>query len=173
MSDVTFTGTNAGNNGSFAFRSAVWVDQDGSFTTTDRASLDTNGGSGTFYITTGGTLAMSGSSNVTMDSGNLTITNTTITTVGNTAINSPAGAVLAHFTSAQGSGHTVNFTDTSYADGSFGAVSSWSWDFGDSGSSTSQNPSHTYSAAGTYSVTLTATTSGAKTSTCQIAVTVS
>ncbi|MDD1715708.1 MAG: PKD domain-containing protein, partial [Methanolinea sp.] len=31
----------------------------------------------------------------------------------------------------------------------------WSWDFGDGGSSTDQNPVHTYPVAGTYSVTLT------------------
>jgi gliding motility-associated-like protein len=30
----------------------------------------------------------------------------------------------------------------------------WTWHFGDGGSSTSQNPSHTYTAAGTYTVTL-------------------
>ena len=33
---------------------------------------------------------------------------------------------------------------------------SWSWTFGDGGTSTAQNPSHTYTAAGTYTVTLTA-----------------
>lgn len=32
----------------------------------------------------------------------------------------------------------------------------WSWSFGDSTASTAQNPSHTYSSAGTYTVTLTA-----------------
>ena len=32
----------------------------------------------------------------------------------------------------------------------------WSWSFGDGGTSTAQNPSHTYTAAGTYTVTLTA-----------------
>lgn len=173
MSGVTFTGSNVGNNGSFAFHSAIWVDQDGTFTTTDTASLDTNGGSGTFYVTTGGTLAMSGSSNVTMDSGSITITNATVTTVGNTQINSPAGGVLAHFTSAQGSGHAVTFTDTSYSDGTFGAVATWSWDFGDSSGSTAQSPSHAYASAGTYTVVLTVTTSGGATSTATISVVVS
>ena len=33
----------------------------------------------------------------------------------------------------------------------------WSWDFGDGNGSTAQNPSHTYAADGTYTVTLTAT----------------
>jgi PKD repeat protein len=47
---------------------------------------------------------------------------------------------------------TVDFTDLSA-----GNPTSWSWDFGDGGSSTQQNPSYTYNNAGTYTVTLTAT----------------
>ncbi len=46
----------------------------------------------------------------------------------------------------------VTFTDLST-----GNPTGWSWDFGDGGTSTAQNPSHTYNAAGTYTVTLTAT----------------
>jgi len=46
----------------------------------------------------------------------------------------------------------VNFTDEST-----NTPSAWSWDFGDgSPASTDQNPSHTYTDAGTYTVTLTA-----------------
>jgi PKD repeat protein len=45
----------------------------------------------------------------------------------------------------------VKFTDTST-----GRPNSWSWDFGDGATSTQQNPSHTYSIAGAYTVTLTA-----------------
>jgi PKD repeat protein len=45
---------------------------------------------------------------------------------------------------------TVDFTDQST-----GGPTSWSWDFGDTGSSSAQNPSHTYTAVGTYTVTLT------------------
>ncbi|HSL27084.1 MAG TPA: S8 family serine peptidase [Acidimicrobiia bacterium] len=47
------------------------------------------------------------------------------------------------------------FTDTS-TDGD-GTVVAWSWNFGDSGISSEQNPSHTFPAGGTYQVTLTAT----------------
>lgn len=50
---------------------------------------------------------------------------------------------------------TVDFTDQS-AD-SDGSISAWSWDFGDGVTSTAQNPSHTYNAGGTYTVTLTVT----------------
>jgi PKD repeat protein len=45
---------------------------------------------------------------------------------------------------------TVKFTDLSS-----GNISNWQWDFGDGAKSTSQNPSHTYSATGNYTVKLT------------------
>jgi gliding motility-associated-like protein len=44
---------------------------------------------------------------------------------------------------------TVNFNDLST-----GGATSWRWDFGDGGTSTLQNPSHTYTTLGTYSVKL-------------------
>ncbi|OQC68969.1 MAG: PKD domain protein [Euryarchaeota archaeon ADurb.Bin009] len=47
---------------------------------------------------------------------------------------------------------TVQFNDTSLR-----SPTSWTWDFGDGSTSTDQNPEHTYTAAGTYSVNLTAT----------------
>lgn len=50
---------------------------------------------------------------------------------------------------------TCDFTDTSTD--SDGTITSWSWAFGDEGTSTEQNPSHTYAAGGTYSVSLTVT----------------
>ena len=49
-------------------------------------------------------------------------------------------------------GQTVSFTDLS-TDG----PTSWAWDFGDTGTSTAQSPTHVYSTAGIYTVTLTAT----------------
>jgi len=50
---------------------------------------------------------------------------------------------------------TVNFTDQSTGD-----ITSWSWDFGDGATSTEQNPSHTYTDAGTYTVSLAVTGPG-------------
>lgn len=41
-----------------------------------------------------------------------------------------------------------------FIDSSIGA-SSWTWDFGDGGTSTQRNPAHTYAASGTYPVSLT------------------
>ena len=42
-----------------------------------------------------------------------------------------------------------------FAEQSAGGPTSWTWSFGDGASSTLQNPQHTYTQAGTYSVTLT------------------
>ncbi len=47
----------------------------------------------------------------------------------------------------------VNFTDTSRASNN-ATINSWNWDFGDSNSSTAQNPSHPYSPGGAYTVKL-------------------
>ncbi len=46
-------------------------------------------------------------------------------------------------------GGTVNFIDSTV-----NAISSWFWDFGDSNTSTIQNPTHSYSSTGLYTVTL-------------------
>ena len=45
----------------------------------------------------------------------------------------------------------------SFTDASTGSPTSWAWDFGDGHSAVVQNPSHSFEAAGTYTVTLTAT----------------
>lgn len=62
-------------------------------------------------------------------------------------------APVANFTGNPTSGVaplTVQFTDAST-----GTITSRSWNFGDGGTSTAQNPARTYSAAGVYTVTLT------------------
>ena len=50
----------------------------------------------------------------------------------------------------------INFTDLSVPNS--GNIISWAWDFGDGGTSTIQNPTHTYATAGTYNVLLIVTT---------------
>jgi PKD repeat protein len=66
-------------------------------------------------------------------------------------------APTASFSAAPTSGAPplpVQFTDTST-----GGPTAWTWTFGDGASSAAQNPNHTYSTAGTYSVTLTVSNS--------------
>lgn len=50
---------------------------------------------------------------------------------------------------------TCSFTSSSFDND--GSISGYSWDFGDGGTSTEPNPSHTYGAGGTYVVTHTVT----------------
>jgi aqualysin 1 len=79
----------------------------------------------------------------------------------------PAGeggntAPRADFT-ASCSGLTCDFTDTSTDPD--GTVTAWSWDFGDGQGATERNPSHTYAAGGSYTVTLTVTDDAGETGT--------
>jgi len=63
--------------------------------------------------------------------------------------------LLPDFTAEPPSGvnpHTVTFTDTSTG----AAPTAWLWAFGDGGTSTDQDPVHTYTTPGTYTVSLTA-----------------
>ncbi|MBK8610239.1 MAG: PKD domain-containing protein [Chitinophagaceae bacterium] len=66
-----------------------------------------------------------------------------------------SNGVTANFTNTAPTGCrlpvTINFTNTSTGPGTL----SYSWNFGDGGSSTAQNPTHTYTSAGSFTVTLT------------------
>jgi len=74
------------------------------------------------------------------------------------SLTSEAPKPVASFSATPTSGVaplTVQFTDASS-----GSPTAWSWDFGDgSAADTSQNPTHVYSSAGTFSVSLTAVNS--------------
>ena len=67
---------------------------------------------------------------------------------------------------------TVSFIGSNSYDPD-GTIASYSWNFGDGTSSTSTNPSHVYSAAGTYTATLTVTDNSGATSTASVVITVS
>lgn len=95
-----------------------------------------------------------------------------------TAVSDPAGwawtsavVPVANFTGTPLTGTaplSVAFTDTST-----NVPTSWAWTFGDGGTSTSQNPSHSYTTPGVYTVTLIATNgagSNTKTRTAYVAV---
>jgi len=74
--------------------------------------------------------------------------------------------VTALFSASPVSGEiplTAQFTDQSTS--TCGGVTAWSWNFGDGGTASVKNPSHTYQTAGTYDVTLTVTGPGGKTGT--------
>jgi PKD repeat protein len=82
------------------------------------------------------------------------------------------GTPSANFTFST-SGLTATFTDSSTDTG--GTIGTYAWTFGDGGTSTTKSPSHTYAAAGTYSVTETVTdsvnnTTSAKTSSVTVSV---
>jgi PKD repeat protein len=75
--------------------------------------------------------------------------------------NAPTAAPAANFTANTTSGAaplSVAFTSTST-----GSITGYSWNFGDGTASTSANPTHAYSAAGTYNVTLTVSGPGGTT----------
>jgi PKD repeat protein len=66
--------------------------------------------------------------------------------------------ITAEFSATPTSGNVpleVQFTDQST-----GEITSWVWDFGNGGTSSEQNPSHTYEAAGTYTVSFEVTGPG-------------
>ncbi|AKB34214.1 cell surface protein [Methanosarcina siciliae HI350] len=65
------------------------------------------------------------------------------------SLSSPVANFSAEITSGNAP-LTVNFTDQSA-----GSPTSWLWDLGDGENSTEQNPSHTYTSAGNYTVNLT------------------
>jgi len=78
---------------------------------------------------------------------------------------SPAIAPVASFTVAPACSTCKNsmlFTDTST-----NYPTSWSWNFGDGGASTLQNPQHYFAASGTYTVTLTVANTAGSNSTSQ------
>ena len=89
-----------------------------------------------------------GSYNVTLTvtSGSETkITSRLITVISTTALD----ASFTYGPDSPVEGQAVLFTDNS-----LGSPTSWLWDFGDGTTGTNQNPSHTYTNAGSYNVTL-------------------
>jgi len=76
------------------------------------------------------------------------------TTSKTVTVTAPNQAPTANFTSSC-SGLTRSFTSTSSDPD--GSIASYSWTFGDGATSTAQNPSRTYAAGGSYTVTLTVT----------------
>jgi PKD repeat protein len=96
---------------------------------------------------------------VTLEATNATGSNVATRTL---TVAAASGAPVAAFTFAPTSptvGRSVSFTDTST-----GSPTVWLWDFGDGTTSALQSPTHGYSAAGTFTVTLLATNSAGSSS---------
>ena len=68
------------------------------------------------------------------------------------------GVPSANFTANATNGSAP--MDVQFTDHSTNSPASWSWDFGDGTTSTEQNPAHTYTKPGVYTVSLTATNAG-------------
>ena len=146
-----FTSTSSDPDGSIA--SYSWTFGDGGTSTVQNPSHS---------------YAAAGSYTVTLTvTDNQGATNSVSHSVTVTAANQPPVAAFSSSCNAL----TCNFTSTSSDPD--GSIASYSWTFGDGGTSTAQNPSHTYAAGGTYTVTLRVTDNqGAQSTTTSKTVTV-
>ncbi|MFH0968470.1 MAG: PKD domain-containing protein [Methanobacteriota archaeon] len=110
----------------------------------------------------GGTDVVANPSHTYAIAGNYTVILTASSQTGGTSIEnkvgyisvSPSGSIDADFVGVPTSGTaplTVQFTDTST-----GSPTMWVWNFGDGSTDSVANPSHAYTSAGTYTVSLTA-----------------
>ncbi|MEO7088084.1 MAG: PKD domain-containing protein, partial [Bacteroidia bacterium] len=124
----------------------------------------------------GGSVSLSapaGAASYSWAPGGQTSQNITVTTPGtySVTITSPQGctevltdkvvqypAPVANFTYTIPSCVTADFTNTSTVANPY-VISGYSWNFGDGGTSTTTNPTHTYGASGTYNVKLIVTSS--------------
>src|SRR5437867_309098 len=146
-----FTNTSSDPDGSISANS--WSFDDGQ-TSTVASPSHSYSAAGTYTVTL----------TVTDNQG---ATNSVSHSVTVTAPNQPP---VASFTKSC-SGLTCGFTSTSSDPD--GSITVYSWTFGDGGTSTAQNPSHTYAAGGTYTVTLRVTDNqGAQSTTTSQSVTV-
>jgi C1A family cysteine protease/uncharacterized membrane protein len=150
-------------DGQFKYPRGIAVDSSGNVYVTDMYNhrVQKFSSTGTFLATWGSEGSDDGQfkypNGVTVDtSGNVYVADTENHRIQKFA---PASSnpPVANFAGAPTSGTaplTVTFTDSST-----GSPTSWNWNFGDGSTSTAKNPSHTYTSAGTYTVSLNATNS--------------
>jgi PKD repeat protein len=151
---ASFTGTAHGGTAPYSYS---WNFGDGTTSTTQNPS-HTYSTAGTFTAT----LTVTDSSSPAK----------TATSTVSVAVNAVGNPLAATTTAVPTSGQvplTVAFTGTATGGN---PPYSYSWNFGDGSTSTSQNPSHTYNTAGTYSATLTVTDSSSPANTATSSVTI-
>ena len=142
--NVTFTDGSSGTPTSWS-----WSFGDGS-SSTEKNPKHTYSTAGNYTVALTATNA----------AGSNTTTKSNYIKVTGTAVQKPVAAFSASPTSGSAP-LNVTFTDSST-----GTPTSWNWSFGDGKYSTTKSPVHTYSAAGNYTVALTATnTAGSNTTT--------
>jgi PKD repeat protein len=105
----------------------------------------------------GHTYATAGTYTVALTATNIAGSNTKTSTAYVT-VTTPVVAPVTAFVGAPLTG--VAPLEVSFTDQSTNTPTSWSWNFGDGNTGTTQHPSHTYAMEGTYTVALTATNAG-------------
>ena len=157
--NVAFTGSTTGGTSPYSYS---WNFGDGSAASTSQNPSHTYTAAGTYTATLTVTDSSSPAKTATAS------VSTTVSAVGN-----PLAATASAVPTSGQIPLSVSFTGTATG-GS--PPDSYSWNFGDgSAASTSQNPSHTYNTAGTYTATLTVTDSSspAKSATSGVTITAS
>jgi PKD repeat protein len=120
----------------------AWSFGDGG-TSTERSPVHTYTTAGTYTVT------LTASNGAGVD---------TVTRSGYITVSTAAIIPVAMFQANATSGNIP--LSVQFLDSSTNSPTSWAWSFGDGGTSTEQSPVHTYTTAGTFTVTLTATNTG-------------
>ena len=136
---------------------------DGPYCVGDPIHLTVNAQEGATYHWTGPNGFSSNLQNPTLSNCTMAMsgTYTCVTTVGTHSVSAPTEVTVyarptANFTATTVcKGQPTQFTSTSTTNPSGQTITSYLWNFGDGQTSTQQNPSHTYSTAGSKNVTLT------------------
>jgi len=120
---------------------------------------DTSTGGPTFWAWNfgdGQTSSVQTPTHVYSAAGTYTVTLTASSNAGSSTISGPVTVAPAAPTAGFNALRPTTANTLVFTDASPGTPTSWSWTFGDGTTATTQNPAHTYAAAGTYTVTFTA-----------------
>ncbi len=152
--EVTFTGLGEDSDGTIA--SYSWDFDDGATSTSQNPTHTyTNAGTYTAVLTVTDNDGATGTDNVV-----ITVTSENLSPVATASATPTSGTAPL----------TVSFTGL--GTDSDGTIASYYWKYGDGAATTTQNPSHTYDAIGTYIATLTVTDNDGATGTDSVTITV-